>query len=367
MNKSKILFLAIFIIILIPYIQSTYSQQISTAKPAFYLPPTDDAFVVVYPDDSMKFQSVNTDNENFLNIWSLHGVSPEYSGENAITYLKFDLRGVDVESLKFAHLKIWPLIINFENVEEIELFYTQDNNWNESNITYLSRPIINSEPILTLEITTLRTWHYFDITEIVENNIDSEITLALNFKEKQSNQERVIEYSSNESIDESLRPSIVFTYPGFGELQEDRIAELEKIVAELQKKDEGGGCLIATATYGTELAPQVQQLREFRDNTILKTSSGVAFMTTFNQFYYSFSPVIADLERQNPIFKEIVKIGITPMIASLSLLNFVDIDSESKIITYGLGIILLNTGFYIILPFMTFYITRKNFPLTKNS
>jgi len=55
------------------------------------------------------------------------------------------------------------------------------------------------------------------------------------------------------------------------------------------KSNENGGCLIATATFGSELAPQVQQLRELRDNTILQTESGVSFMTGFNQFYYSFS------------------------------------------------------------------------------
>ena len=52
----------------------------------------------------------------------------------------------------------------------------------------------------------------------------------------------------------------------------------------------GGGCLIATATYGSELAPQVQKLRELRDNSLLTTTSGIQFMNTFNDAYYSFSP-----------------------------------------------------------------------------
>ena len=63
----------------------------------------------------------------------------------------------------------------------------------------------------------------------------------------------------------------------------------------------GGGCLIATATYGSEMAPQVQQLRELRDNQLLQTESGTAFMGTFNDIYYSFSPIIADYERENPL------------------------------------------------------------------
>ncbi|MGQ0377340.1 MAG: CFI-box-CTERM domain-containing protein, partial [Nitrososphaerota archaeon] len=57
-----------------------------------------------------------------------------------------------------------------------------------------------------------------------------------------------------------------------------------------------GGCLIVTATFGSELAPQVQFLREIRDNTVLSTASGTSFMTAFNSFYYSFSPAVSDLE-----------------------------------------------------------------------
>jgi len=111
-----------------------------------------------------------------------------------------------------------------------------------------------------------------------------------------------------------------------------------------------GGCLIATATFGSELAPQVQQLRELRDNYLMKTESGTLFMTGFNDFYYSFSPTIADWERQNPVFKEAVKIGITPLLTSLSILNYVDMDSEAKVLGYGISLILLNIGMYIVAP-----------------
>ena len=112
----------------------------------------------------------------------------------------------------------------------------------------------------------------------------------------------------------------------------------------------GGGCLIATATYGTELAPEVQKLREIRDNILLQTESGTSFMTGFNEFYYSFSPAIADLERQNPAFKEAVKLVITPLIISLSILNYVEIDSEAEVLSYGISLIILNVGMYFVAP-----------------
>jgi len=122
-----------------------------------------------------------------------------------------------------------------------------------------------------------------------------------------------------------------------------------------------GGCLIATATYGSELAPQVQQLRELRDNKLLQTESGTSFMNTFNNIYYSFSPIIADYERENPTFKEIVKIVITPMISSLSILNYVDMDSEVEVLGYGISLILLNLGMYVGAPTIVIVGIRKRF------
>jgi len=118
--------------------------------------------------------------------------------------------------------------------------------------------------------------------------------------------------------------------------------------SEDKSTEEGGGCLIATATYGSEMSPQVQLLREIRDNTLLNTESGSAFMSTFNNVYYSFSPIIADYERENPLFKEAVKITITPMISSLSLME--SANSESEVISLGLSVIALNIGMYLGVP-----------------
>ena len=116
------------------------------------------------------------------------------------------------------------------------------------------------------------------------------------------------------------------------------------------QSSEGGGCLIATAAYGSEMAPQVQFLREIRDNTVLQTQSGTSFMTAFNTFYYTFSPTVADYERENPVFKEAVKVGLTPLLTSLTILNYVDIDTEQEMLGYGIGIIMLNIGMYFVAP-----------------
>ena len=68
-------------------------------------------------------------------------------------------------------------------------------------------------------------------------------------------------------------------------------------------------------------------------------------MGTFNDIYYSFSSTIADMERESPIFKEIVKVGLTLMISSLSLME--NANSESEVLGLGLSVITLNLGMYL--------------------
>ena len=125
------------------------------------------------------------------------------------------------------------------------------------------------------------------------------------------------------------------------------------------KSGNGGGCLIATATYGSELAPQVQQLRELRDNQLLQTESGSAFMSSFNEMYYSFSPTIADYERENPMFKEAVKLTITPMLSTLAIME--NAETESEVLGLGLSVIALNLGMYLGAPAIVIISIRKIF------
>lgn len=80
----------------------------------------------------------------------------------------------------------------------------------------------------------------------------------------------------------------------------------------------GGRCLIATAAFGSDISPQVQFLREFRDQRIQSTEAGASFMTVFNMWYYSFSPYVADYERQQPWLQDTVRTSVYPLLGILT-------------------------------------------------
>ena len=173
----------------------------------------------------------------------------------------------------------------------------------------------------------------------------------------------------NEKISHKLsnttKTSVIsFMFDGKGKYTLDIIATNYLEIA--PDKPSGGGCLIATAAFNSELSPQVQLLREIRDGKVMTTQSGAAFMHGFNQFYYSFSPAIADYERENSIFKEVVKLALIPLLASLTLLQYVDINSDGDMLSSGIGIILLNIGMYFIIPAVMIMKIRKRVNIEKS-
>ena len=109
---------------------------------------------------------------------------------------------------------------------------------------------------------------------------------------------------------------------------------------------DGGGCLVATAAYGTALAPQVQALREVRDGALSRTGAGSAFLDGFNSVYYAFSPAVADMQRASPALREATALLIAPMIGTLHVMDLARDGSEAQVLLLGSAVVALNLGIY---------------------
>ena len=244
-------------------------------------------------------------------------------------------------------------VVIFSNTDDIKHTFTSGVPSDDTIGTDFNSGILSPGDSAQWEPTTIGEYSYFDMIhpwmqgsiivieepedhERVARNADG--TFVTGDEKEEAVEETVVEEAVEETVVEE--------------------AVEETVTATQESSEEGGGCLIATATYGSELAPQVQMLREIRDNQLMNTESGSAFMTTFNELYYSFSPTIADMERESPVFKEIVKAGLTPMLSTLAIME--SAESESEVLGLGLSVIALNLGMYIAAPAMMLYgISKK--------
>jgi len=231
-----------------------------------------------------------------------------------------DAFGVDTSLRDVGFVNKYMIATNGQN---FEVTFT-------ANFEVLSHTFSTDDKMLQFNVNAVHEKE--NVAEIIipRDLFDGELTVLLNGKEISA------------AVNETERSSIIsVVFDGKGDYT---------IGITTMDKYNGGGCLIATAAFGSELAPQVQLLREIRDSVVLQTKSGSIFMTGFNQFYYSFSPAVADYERENTTFKEAVKLTLTPLLTSLTLLQYADIDSESEMLGYGIGVILLNIGMYFVAP-----------------
>jgi len=243
--------------------------------------------------------------------------------------------GVDISLRDVGFMNKYMIATNGQNFEVI---FT-------ANFEVLSHTFSTDDKMLQFNVQAAHEKENVDEITIPRDLFDGELTVLLNGKEISA------------SINKTERASIVsVVFDGKGDYT---------IGITTMDKYNGGGCLIATAAFGSEIAPQVQLLREIRDDMVLQTKSGSIFMVVFNQFYYSFSPAVADYERENTTFKEAVKLTLTPLLISLTLLQYTDIDSESEMLGYGIGIILLNIGMYFVVPAVLVTKIRKRVNIEK--
>jgi len=78
-------------------------------------------------------------------------------------------------------------------------------------------------------------------------------------------------------------------------------------------------CIIATATFGSEVSPDVDFLRSFRDRLVLSTKAGSAFMQVFNAWYYSFSPFVARAIAASEPLRLTVRAVLYPLLSILRM------------------------------------------------
>ena len=112
-------------------------------------------------------------------------------------------------------------------------------------------------------------------------------------------------------------------------------------------------CVIATAAYGSEMAPEVVYMRYVRDNLIGSTPTGKTLRDAFNAFYYSWSPPVAATIAQSSDLQALFRILLLPIVAIVHATAWVFTTfgntNFASVIAFGVAAVLC-VGTYIALP-----------------
>jgi len=114
--------------------------------------------------------------------------------------------------------------------------------------------------------------------------------------------------------------------PSQGYIVRSTETEIEQIIPE----ETFPWCFIATAAYGTPMTDEVQILRKFRDEYLLTNPLG----QVFTDFYYKFSPPIAEFITDHPSLKPIVRVGLLPTVVMSTVV--VNTTAIEKVVILGL-------------------------------
>lgn len=125
---------------------------------------------------------------------------------------------------------------------------------------------------------------------------------------------------------------------------------MESADAPVNGNGEGSsGCFIATAAFGSPLAPQVQVLREFRDRHLLTNAPGRLVTTA----YYRISPPLAEIVARSKSLRSVVRAGLTPVIGWTELFMW------SPALGFAISLAFLGLGSRVALAAARRYRSRK--------
>jgi len=156
-----------------------------------------------------------------------------------------------------------------------------------------------------------RAMGFFFRRTYLEDGTQHETYVASQFTEENPHN---IQYQYTDS---GLQPGIyvyelfmVKTYQGGADKESKPEVRWTPVFPEEEGVSGAGGCFIATAAYGTEMAKEVSALRRFRDEHLLKNRAGRAFV----RWYYRHSPPVADFIRDKGILKAAIRLGLKPLL-----------------------------------------------------
>ncbi|MCK5627695.1 hypothetical protein KAI23_06995, partial [Candidatus Bathyarchaeota archaeon] len=229
--------------------------------------------------------------------------------------------------------------IDFPTDQDTLIFLRNGGNANLEIYAGPSGLIIPYIPGFTVDLT--RTWSMIDMP-IINSPLGTFSTYRYRTQETIPSPYGTVDLTVLASYDKNTQiliyGEVVASMSGFSAI----IGKVELREANLEFTPSATGspqCVIATATYGSEISPEVQFLREFRDQDIMDTMAGREFMTVFHAWYYSFSPNIASVIANNPMMQSVFKVILYPLIgilhlsaATYSMFNF---NSEIAVVMSG--------------------------------
>jgi hypothetical protein len=115
-------------------------------------------------------------------------------------------------------------------------------------------------------------------------------------------------------------------------------------------------CIIATAAYDSEMAPEVVYMRYVRDSLIGSTPTGKTLRDAFNAFYYSWSPPVAAAIARSSDLQALFRILLLPIIAIVHTTAWIFTTLGStdfaSVVAFGVAAVLC-VSTYIVLPILT--------------
>jgi hypothetical protein len=119
------------------------------------------------------------------------------------------------------------------------------------------------------------------------------------------------------------------------------------------------GCIVATAAYGSEMAPEVAYMRYVRDDMIGSNAVGRLLVNKWNVFYYSWSPPVAQFITTHSALQPVFRIILVPLIGTVHVTAYVYNTSVPVNATFAsiigfLFAVISSITIYLLIPLLAF-------------